>query len=254
MRLTTLGTGTASPSTRVNAGHLVEAGSVTLLMDCGSGVTHRMGAMGANWLGITHLAITHFHPDHTLDLTTLMFAWKYGALPPRAEPLTIIGPAGISGLIEQFAAIYGETVRAPGFPLTVRELSPDERVDLGNGVTLEAHKVPHTAESVAYSVERGGARLVYTGDTGFDTAVAEWARGCDLLLAECSLPERLAVPSHLTPAQVGVMAEVAEPARLVLTHFYPPVLEEEILEIISLRYSGEIVLATDGWSTEIEER
>ncbi|MEP7066515.1 MAG: MBL fold metallo-hydrolase [Gemmatimonadota bacterium] len=254
MRLTTLGTGTASPSTRVNAGHLVEAGAVTLLMDCGSGVTHRMGAIGANWLGITHLAITHFHPDHTLDLTTLMFAWKYGTLPARSSPLTILGPVGIQKLIEHFAAIYGDSVRAPGFAVEVREMAPGERVELGDGVTLEAHKVPHTAESVAYSVERGGARLVYTGDTGFDTAVAEWARGCDLLLAECSLPEELAVASHLTPAQVGVMAEVAEPLRLVLTHFYPPVLDQDIIEIISLRYSGEVVLATDGWSTDIEER
>ena len=253
MRLTTLGTGTASPSTRVNAGHLVDAGAVTLLMDCGSGVAHRMGETGANWLGITHLAITHFHPDHTLDLTTLMFAWKYGTLPPRTAPLTILGPVGIGNVIERFAVIYGDTVRAPGFPVTVRELVPGERVELGDGVMLEAHKVPHTAESVAYSVERGGARIVFTGDTGFDTAVAEWASGCDLLLAECSLPEQLAVASHLTPAQVGVMAEVAEPARLVLTHFYPPVLEEDILEIIALRYSGEVVLAADGWSTEIEE-
>jgi ribonuclease BN (tRNA processing enzyme) len=254
MRLTTLGTGTASPSMRVNAGHLVEAGAVTLLMDCGSGVAHRLGETGANWLGITHVAITHFHPDHTLDLTTLMFAWKYGTLPPRAAPLTILGPVGLAQLIEQFAAIYGDTVRAPGFPVTVRELAPGERVDLGDGVTLEAHKVPHTAESVAYSVERGGARIVFTGDTGFDTTVAEWASGCDLLLAECSLPEQLAVASHLTPAQVGVMAEVAEPKRLVLTHFYPPVLEEDIAEIIALRYSGEVVIAVDGWSTEIEER
>ena len=254
MRLTTLGTGTASPSTRVNAGHLVEAGAVTLLMDCGSGVTHRMGAIGANWLGITHLAITHFHPDHTLDLTTLMFAWKYGTLPPRSAPLVILGPAGLSALIDQFASIYGETVRAPGFPVQVHELAPGERIDLGDGVMLEAHKVPHTPESVAYSIVRGGARLVYTGDTGFDTTVAEWARGCSLLLAECSLPENLAVTSHLTPAQVGVMAEVAEPGRLVLTHFYPPVLEEDILDIISLRYSGDVVLAIDGWTTEIEER
>jgi ribonuclease BN (tRNA processing enzyme) len=254
MRLTTLGTGTASPSMRVNAGHLVEAGAVTLLLDCGSGVAHRLGETGANWLGITHVAITHFHPDHTLDLTTLMFAWKYGTLPPRAAPLTILGPVGLAQLIEQFAAIYGDTVRAPGFPVTVRELAPGERVDLGDGVTLEAHKVPHTAESVAYSVERGGARIVFTGDTGFDTTVAEWASGCDLLLAECSLPEQLAVASHLTPAQVGVMAEVAEPKRLVLTHFYPPVLEEDIAEIIALRYSGEVVIAVDGWSTEIEER
>jgi ribonuclease BN (tRNA processing enzyme) len=253
MRLTTIGTGTASPSTRVNAGHLVEAGAVTLLMDCGSGVAHRMGETGANWLGITHIAITHFHPDHTLDLTTLMFAWKYGTLPPRSAPLTIMGPVGISKLIDQFASIYGDTVRAPGFPVTVRELAPGERVELGDGVMLEAHKVPHTAESVAYSVERGGARIVFTGDTGFDTAVAEWASGCDLLLAECSLPEQLAVASHLTPAQVGVMAEVAEPKRLVLTHFYPPVLDEDIAGIIALRYSGEIVIAVDGWSTEIEE-
>jgi ribonuclease BN (tRNA processing enzyme) len=254
MRLTTLGTGTASPSTRVNAGHLVEAGAVTLLMDCGSGVAHRMGETGANWLGVTHVAITHFHPDHTLDLTTLMFAWKYGTLPPRAAPLTILGPVGIAQLIEHFAVIYGDTVRAPGFPVTVRELAPGERADLGDGVMLEAHKVPHTAESVAYSVERSGARLVFTGDTGFDTAVAEWASGCDLLLAECSLPEQLAVASHLTPAQVGVMAEVAEPKRLVLTHFYPPVLDEDIAEIIALRYSGEVVIAVDGWFTEIEER
>jgi len=116
------------------------------------------------------------------------------------------------------------------------------------------HKVPHTAESVAYSVERGGARVVYTGDTAFDTTVAEWAQGCDLLLCECSLPEQLAVSTHLTPAQVGVMAEVAEPKRLVLTHFYPPVLDEDIAEIIALRYSGELVIAVDGWSTDIEER
>jgi ribonuclease BN (tRNA processing enzyme) len=254
MRLTTLGTGTASPSTRVNAGHLIEAGAVTLLIDCGSGVVHRLGELGANWLGITHLAITHFHPDHTLDLTTLLFAWKYGTLPPRSEPLTILGPAGTAQLLEQFAVIYGDTLRAPGFPLAVHELAPGERVELGDGVVLEPHKVPHTAESVAYSVERGGARLVFTGDTGFDTTVAEWARGCDLLLCECSLPEQLAIPTHLTPAQVGVMAEVAEPKRLVLTHFYPPVLEEDIAEIIALRYSGEVIVAVDGWSTDIEER
>jgi ribonuclease BN (tRNA processing enzyme) len=75
-----------------------------------------------------------------------------------------------------------------------------------------------------------------------------------VLLVECSLPERLAVASHLTPAQAGVMAEVAAPARLVLTHFYPPVLEDDIAGIIALRYSGEVVLATDGWYTDIEER
>ncbi len=172
----------------------------------------------------------------------------------RAAPLKIIGPVGTAQLIEQFAAIYGANVKDPGFPVTVRELAPGERAELGGRRHDRSAKVPHTAECVAYSVERGNARIVFTGDTGFDTAVAEWARGCDLLLAECSLPEPLAVPTHLTPAQVGVMAEVAEPRRLVLTHFYPPVLAEDILEIVALRYSGEVTLAVDGWSTDIEER
>ena len=65
MRLTTLGTGAAAPDARrVNAGHLVEAGPVRLLLDCGSGVVHRMASVGADWSGVTHLALTHFDADH----------------------------------------------------------------------------------------------------------------------------------------------------------------------------------------------
>ena len=150
--------------------------------------------------------------------------------------------------------IYGDTLRTPGFPFTVRELAPGERVDLGDGVTLEAHKVPHTAESVAYSVERGGARIVYTGDTAFDTAVAEWARGCDLLLCECSLPEQLAVATHLTPAQVGVMAEVAEPKRLVADALLSAGAGRRHCRNHRVAISRRGRDCGDGWSTEIEER
>ena len=87
MRLTTIGTGTAAPSAaRVNAGHLVEAGDVRLLLDCGSGVAHRMEGLGLDWRGITHVALTHFHADHTSDLATLFVAWRWGQLPPRSAP------------------------------------------------------------------------------------------------------------------------------------------------------------------------
>ena len=77
MRLTTIGTGTAAPSRgRVQSGHLVEAGAVRLLMDCGSGVASRMADLGVQWQTITHLAITHFHADHVVDLPTLLYAWR----------------------------------------------------------------------------------------------------------------------------------------------------------------------------------
>lgn len=254
MKLTTIGTGTAAPSpTRVNAGHLVEAGDVRLLLDCGSGVAHRMSALGADWVGLTHVAITHFHADHVLDLPTLLVAWRWGVLPPRTAPLVVVGPAGTLDLLERFGGIFGHLVAAPEYPVMVREIAPGDATELGSGVELGTWKVPHTAESIAYSVRRGGRRIVYTGDTGPDAGLGDWARGCDVLLAECSLPDAMAIPTHLTPSGCGALAARAEPGRLVLTHFYPPVENEDIRGTIAAQYGGEVVCAVDGWSTEIED-
>ncbi len=113
----------------------------------------------------------------------------------------------------------------------------------------------HTAESVAYSVERGGRRIVYTGDTGVGEGFAElgeWAAGCDVLLCECSLPQDMAIPTHLTPEQCGELAAAARPGLLALTHFYPPVERVDVAAIVGERFDGPVVLAHDGWTTTIE--
>ena len=255
MRLTTIGTGAAAPSAqRVNAGHLVEAGEVRLLLDCGSGVVHRMATLGVEWSRITHVALTHFHADHTSDLVTLMVAWRYGQLPPRAQPFTLVGPPGTAALVERLAAALWKDLGAPGYPVTILELPPGGDAEFAPGVRLSSRKVPHTDESVAYSVEHGGRRLVYTGDTAFDPTLAEWASACDVLLCECSLPRAMAVPSHLTPEECGMIGAIARPATLVLTHFYPPVERVDVRALVAERFSGPVVLATDGWSTEIEDR
>ncbi|HKB55352.1 MAG TPA: ribonuclease Z, partial [Ramlibacter sp.] len=253
---TTIGTGTAAPSpSRVNAGHLVEAEEVRLLLDCGSGVAHRLASIGADWMGITHVALTHFHADHVLDLPTLLVAWRYGALPPRTAPLEIIGPPGTTRLVEMFGAAFGDPVARPEFPVTVREIASNGSIDLADSVRLEARPVPHTPESIAYCVRGGGQRLVYTGDTGYDEALAVWeaTHRCDVLLAECSLPDDMAIATHLTPTRCALLAAAAEPARLVLTHFYPPVEDVDIRAVIATRYSGPVVLASDGWSIDIED-
>ncbi len=252
MRLTTVGTGTAAPSaTRVGAGHLVQAGNVVLLLDCGSGVVHRLASLHLGWMSITHVALTHFHADHIADLAPLIFAWRYGDLPPRVAPVEIIGPPGTAALLERMAAAFGAWVLAPGYPLTVRELAPDDAIELGDGVRVEARKVPHTDESVAYSVEHAGRRVVYTGDTGYDEGLASWAAGCDVLLAECSLPADMALPQHLTPEQCGTLAARALPRLLALTHFYPPVERVDIRAGVAAHFAGAVALATDGWSIEL---
>ena len=251
MRLTTIGTGSVPPSpTRVNPGHLVEAGPVRLLMDCGSGVVHRMATLGLGWAGVTHVALTHFDQDHTSDLAALFLAWRYGQLPPRAEPVTVLGPPGTRARLELIAAALWDKLLAPGYPVHVHELPAGGTVALGDA-TLRSYKVPHTAESVAYSVEHGGRRLVYTGDTASDEALGVWAAGCDLLLAECSLPEEMAVASHLTPERVGRLAAAAGAARLVLTHFYPPVERVDVRALVARHNDGPVELAHDGWQTDV---
>ena len=252
LRLTTVGTGTVAPHpSRVCSGHLVESGDVVLLLDCGSGVVHRLAQLELPWTKITHVALTHFHADHIADLAMLCYAFRYGQLPPRSEPLCIIGPVGTRDLMDRLALVFGTWMHAPGYPLQVVEQAPGQQSELGSSVRLASHKVPHTAESVAYSITTPTRRIVYTGDCGFDQLVGEWAADCDVLLTECSLPDAMAIASHLTPSQAGALAAIARPQLLALTHFYPPVELVNITALVAEQFNGQVVLATDGWSIDL---
>ena len=236
----------------------MEAGEARLFLDCGSGVTRRLAELGIEWPSITHIAITHFHLDHYADVPTLLYAFRYGMLPMRSTPLEILGPVGTKALFDKLAGVYGSFMTAPVYPQTIHEIEPGASRDLRQSVDppmrLSAFKVPHTAESVAYSIALGSRRIVYTGDTGVSPELGEWAKGCDLLVAECSLPTAMAIPEHLTPEQVGELGRAAQPGMLALTHFYPPVEQVDIERLVRRSYAGPLTLAHDGWQFEIEDR
>jgi ribonuclease BN (tRNA processing enzyme) len=253
MRVVTVGTGTAAPSAgRVQSGTIVETGGVRLLMDCGSGVASRLADLGYAWQEITHVAITHFHADHTLDIPTLIFAWRYGMLPRRESPVTLVGPVGLASWLERCAALVDPELMQTPPPITVLEVASGEDLALADGVFLGARKVPHTVESVAYSVSGSGRRVVFTGDTGFDPDLGVWAEGCDLFISECSLPDSFALPNHLTPRQCGALAAIARPGLLALTHFYPPVEQVDIAGEVAEAFDGSMVRCVDGWEITLE--
>ena len=221
-------------------------------MDCGSGTTRRLAELGIDRESISHVVLSHFHIDHHADLPSVIFAWKHGQLPARTAPVDIIGPTGSKDLLQKLAAAYGDWVTSPGFEVRVSEIQPGLPFDLG-GAKLECTKVPHTPESMAYSITEGDHRLVYSGDTGFDPAFAEWAHGCDVMVLECSLPQSMAIPEHLTPEQCGEIARLAAPRRLVLSHLYPPVESVDIVALVAATYDGPLVIAHDGWRTSFED-
>jgi len=246
-----LGSGTIAHSpTRSCAAYYLEAGDARVLVDCGPGTVRRLAELGIDWRAITHVALSHFHIDHHLDLPALLFAWKYGQLPPRSAPVDIIGPAGLKSLLEKLAAAHGDWVLDPGYPVRITELAPGTGMPMGDAL-LDGLKVPHTPESMAYSVSRNGRRIVYSGDTGFITALADWARDCDVLLLECSLPTSMAVVEHLTPEQCATIAARANPRLLALTHLYPPVEQVDIKALVRETYAGPVEIVHDGWVTTI---
>lgn len=252
MRLTVLGSGTVAPTPdRSAAAHWVETSGVRLLLDCGAGTLRGAATAGVPWAKVTHIAITHFHLDHWGELPHYLFALRWGTEPPRTAPLVLLGPRGLRARLSLAAGAFEDWLVRPEYPLEVVELAPEGTYRLAEGTTLETHDTPHTPASLAYAVRDPTARLVYTGDTGYSAALAQWAAGCDLLLAECSLPDERALDMHLTPSRAGRMAREARAGRLVLTHFYPAFGGRDPAALAGAEFPGETVAARDGDRFEI---
>ncbi|HVH10512.1 MAG TPA: ribonuclease Z [Gemmatimonadales bacterium] len=247
MELVTVGTGTVAPSARrTSACHWVGRGNLRILLDCGAGALHRLAQFGLPWHQVTHVILTHFHPDHWGELPMLVYALKYATSPARQDPIVILGPPGVVRLLKKLADGYGAWLLDPGFPIGILDVQAGEPFPLDRDVSLETFPVPHTPESVAVSLTAPEGRLVYTGDTGPSAELAHWAAKADLLLAECSLPSERAMEIHLTPEQAGELARDAGVGRLVLTHFYPPVENTDPARVAGGRFKGSVTAAQDG--------
>lgn len=248
MIVTVVGSGTVVPQgERACSGYFVETDDLRILMDCGSGVVRNLARFGLPWPRITHVLISHFHTDHVGDLPSLLFSLRHGLATPRVEPLTVIGPVGTGELLRRMAGAFGDYVTDPGFPLHVRELEPGATLELDDAVRLACRATPHTGESLAYRLESADRAVGYSGDTGMDAGLSEFFRGTDVLIIECSLPDALAMDTHLTPGRVARIAAAAAPRQLVLTHLYPQVEVRDLPDrLAGAGWTGGAAVAADG--------
>ena len=252
MRLTILGSGTGVPSgTRNSAGYFVEMPDARLMMDCGAGAVHALARCGVPWERMTHVCISHFHVDHVGELASLFFAFRYGMKIERAEPLTVIGPRGLDRVIDGLMLAFGAKNFEPTFPVVVRMVAPGESVQLGLDSTLSVAKTVHTPESLAVRVESEGRSLCYTGDTGYDEELARFFSGADLLISECSFRQSGEGVRHLSVSEAARLADLADVARLIVTHFYFDVNEAELKGELEREYAGEVIIGRDGLSVEV---
>ena len=239
MQVTLLGTGSALPSPeRVQSGTLVEGQDRRLLIDCGSGVVHRLSQAGYASCQIDTVLLTHLHLDHIADLPTLLKARILSNCPS----LTVVGPPGTRAVCNHLFAVDDLSERAE--VTVIEQCNTDEPFQIVD-FSIELVETVHSKQSFAY---RFGDQFVVSGDTAPAQRVFELADGVHTLIHECAYTDAIETATHTTPSGILAGLDAIAVDRVVLTHLFPQA-EERVNEIRSAVRSvreTEVLIATDG--------
>ncbi|MBV8618636.1 MAG: MBL fold metallo-hydrolase [Curvibacter sp.] len=247
-RLLLLGTmaGPVLDASRAMCSQLVQVKGKSYLVDCGYAAIQRMTEMGVALRDLHQVLITHHHSDHTADYPALVnLSWIMG----RPEPLRVFGPppllkmhAAALQVFEEDAAIRiratGRQAMASAFD--VQEIARTGVIHEDAGVRITAMKVAHPPFETAlgYRFDTADRSIALSGDTAPCEQMVELARGCDVLVHEAMLVDRIdrmlarrpyvppqlrefLLQGHSTAADAGRVAARAGVRTLVLSHLLP---------------------------------
>jgi ribonuclease BN (tRNA processing enzyme) len=251
LRLTVLGSGTIVPSqVRRATSLLIEGGGEEILVDCGPGALQALEEAGRSYRDIHRILLTHFHPDHTLGLGRLFSALKADVALPGSYWIVIYGPDGLERFITGWDGLYGGMVPDDD-TLNLVTMEPGYEIDIGE-MLVTAGPADHAGRpALAYRIEMEGRSIVYTGDTSRSGALARFATGADLLVAECSFPDEAPADGHMTPADVGSIADSAGAGEVLLVHMYPFFGETDPAAEVRRRFGGKVTTGRDGMVIEL---
>lgn len=244
MEVTFLGTGSAMPTgDRMQTGVLVTHENRRLLVDCGSGILHRLASTATGYEGVSTVLLTHLHLDHVADLLPLLKArWLAGE-----EQLEVVGPIGTKGLVDGLLSVHGYLDGR--VDLRVREIVAGETVTVG-GFSVESRETHHSIDGLAYrfAVDDTDAGFAFSGDTEAFAGMARFVEGCRVVAHDCSFPDTVDVDGHPTPSQLGDAFADSDVDHLYLTHLYPHTEgnHEAMCATVADAFGGEVHLARDG--------
>lgn len=152
-----------------------------LLLDCGPETPRAALRHGTGLQSVTHVLITHNHPDHSAPMALLARSWA-----GRTEPLTVVGTESV---IASWCLWVG-----PDEPIRWRVVLPGDVLD-ADGYTVRVLAAAHGDEqAVVYDVTAAtGERLLYATDTGplpAATISATTDAQYDLVLLEATFGDR----------------------------------------------------------------
>jgi ribonuclease BN (tRNA processing enzyme) len=263
---------------RANPSNLLLLDGVPFVVDCGYGTARSIVNAGVRLPDVRYIFITHQHSDHNLDYGNIVnAAWSAGL----NAPVSSFGPKGMQAMTD----LYWQMNRFDVETRMADEGKPDPRKllvasDIEEGVVLElpgikvsAIRVPHppVVDSFAFKFETKVGTIVFSGDTAYSEKLAEFAKGCDILVHEAlfepgidkmvarvpfaqTLKKHL-MDSHTKTDDIGRVAKMAQPKLLVLSHLVPgddPTITDEMwLEGVKTHYEGKAVVAKDQMAIEL---
>jgi ribonuclease BN (tRNA processing enzyme) len=244
MQITFLGTGSAMPTAgRHQTGLLVEDDGRSVLVDCGSGVLHRLHRTNVGYEGVSTVLLTHHHLDHVSDLMALLKArWLAGE-----EHLEVVGPQGTKSLVDGLLDVHDYLQGR--MDLRVREVGAHEFEVAGFDV--DATETRHSLPCLAY---RFDDRFAFSGDSEAFPELAAFADGVAVFAHDCSFPDDVDVDNHPTPSDLGTALAGNEYGRVYLTHQYPITdgRHDEMVDSVGDSYDGDVRVAEDMLSVTVE--
>lgn len=262
--------GPIADDARASTGYLIWLdGHARVMVDTGGGTAVRFGEAGAQFTSLDHIALSHFHTDHSADLVSIL---KSGNFAGRTRALSLSGPAGsgpfpaldnylqsLLGAGGAYAYLGGYLTGTNGLPQLdtvqvdhTRALPTVVYVDAARDIKIDALGVPHgIVPALAYRVTIGGRRLVFASDqNGNDEAFIDFARDADVLVMHMVVPEDVAGIGrklHAPPSRIGEIARAADVKTLLLSHFMARSLRDfdGNIALIAQQFDGGLVAASD---------
>ena len=215
MKLICLGVNGPYPATDgATSGYLVTHNDTRLQLDMGCGTLAAL-CRYTTPEKLTALLFSHWHYDHASDALPLIYRME-SLLPQGVEPLDVYGPADKNSLVRK------ALLASPAF--RVHEVQPGECLTLGD-IQARVGMARHPVPAVMYRLTADGRSLCYTGDTNEVEGLADFARGCDLLLADGLFPESAWAEGkpHLSARRAALVAREAQAGKVVITHLNPAI-------------------------------
>ena len=233
------------PGSTMPTSNLLSLGGHRVVVDCGLGVSRGLIDQNVRLQDVDLIFVTHMHSDHYLELGPLLHtAWTAG----KKTPAHIWGPSGLraywSGFLQSMAEDIDLRIEDEGRPdlrslITLHEITPDQPMLFGD-LTVQAMRVLHPPLIDCYALRFtvGEKSVVFSGDTAFYPALADFAQGADLLVHEAMLGDALPalmarignaddrlmkhwLQSHTLAADAARLATMAGVKALALNHLIP---------------------------------